>query len=433
MKVKNSIYIKSIMFFIIIIFISNALMVMIFLSSFYNSFNQYQEQCLNVGIDIIIKSHNQGLTPEEIKGVVDNELFRVETYSSYNDIDPELRKMIHDDLYTSLDSGEVISIEQGIDTYKLFKLDNSFFLITTIATYNALSIRLAVIISALIMMSVGGFVIFLGIGTFIRPIINMSEAARKVAEGDYSVQLPTQDNKDAIGQLIDDFNQMCRMLLDTEMMHNDFITSISHEFRTPIQSIYGYANLLKDEVQTPEHKEFLKRICEESERLSSLSANILRLNRLDNLDVVDKSRSYRLDEQIRQTILMLENKWMEKKIEWDINLERLTLNADQDLMKQVFINLFDNALKFSPPGSTVEVNLHTINGEKVFSIKDHGKGIEEKDMEKIFDKFFKSDRSRKTPGNGLGLSIVKKILDMHGYKITAENIENGGAEFKIIF
>jgi signal transduction histidine kinase len=408
-------------------------MVMIFLSSFYNSFNQYQEQCLNVGIDIIIKSHNQGLTPEEIKGVVDNELFRVETYSSYNDIDPELRKMIHDDLYTSLDSGEVISIEQGIDTYKLFKLDNSFFLITTIATYNALSIRLAVIISALIMMSVGGFVIFLGIGTFIRPIINMSEAARKVAEGDYSVQLPTQDNKDAIGQLIDDFNQMCRMLLDTEMMHNDFITSISHEFRTPIQSIYGYANLLKDEVQTPEHKEFLKRICEESERLSSLSANILRLNRLDNLDVVDKSRSYRLDEQIRQTILMLENKWMEKKIEWDINLERLTLNADQDLMKQVFINLFDNALKFSPPGSTVEVNLHTINGEKVFSIKDHGKGIEEKDMEKIFDKFFKSDRSRKTPGNGLGLSIVKKILDMHGYKITAENIENGGAEFKIIF
>ena len=162
-----------------------------------------------------------------------------------------------------------------------------------------------------------------------------------------------------------------------------------------------------------------------------LTTNILTLNKIYNQNISTPMEDFIMDEQIRKAILLLENKWVEKDIELEIDLENIQYRGNPSLMYQVWINLIDNAIKFSPKGGTVEVKLYEEQGNIIFSIKDNGVGISKEDQKKIFDKFYKSDKSRNTDGNGLGLSIVKRIIEIHKGQILLESSINMGTSIMV--
>ncbi len=246
----------------------------------------------------------------------------------------------------------------------------------------------------------------------VEPIKKLSLATKKISSGNFDVYI-NDDRKDEIGQLIEGFNTMAHTLKNIEITRNDFVSSLSHEFRTPLTSIEGYTKLLADCDDKAEKKEYADIITEETRRLSNLSNNILLLNRIESENIILKKECFRLDEQIRKSILLLENRWSEKNIDMDITLDEVTYFGNEQLLFQVWINLIDNSIKFSQNGSKLEISLEDKNKSIKFRIKDYGIGIPKDSIDRIFDKFYKIDESRNGDGNGLGLSIVKKIVDMH--------------------
>lgn len=427
---RNSIFIKSIIFFLVIFFISNALMVIVFLSSYYNSIKITNEEYMLKSSATIKKFYEKGMSYDEIINTISNNTIKINFYDTYQQIQESTDIQIYQYNKNKINKGDNVIID-GKNTFVIFKLDDKYCTISPLIKNSSTSIRMAIIVSAAITVIFAGFIVFLGVGTLVKPLINLSIAARKVAEGNYSIYLEPYETNDAIGQLVNDFNKMCKKLSQTEMLSNDFISSISHEFKTPIQSIYGFANLLKEECTNSEHMEYLNRISEEAERLSLLSSNILQINRLDNILDLNNKESYYLDEQLRQSILVLENKWNVKNINLNINLEKVKITAKQDMMKQVFINLLENAIKFTPIKGIINIILKKEKNNAIITIQDSGKGINEKEFNKIFEKFYKCDHSRNTTGNGLGLSIVKRIIDLHNFNLTVQNAEEGGAKFII--
>lgn len=406
-------------------------MIFVFISSFKSSANMTSDDYIEQSANIVKKLYDYGLDEESIINTATNERTRVLIFNSFLEIDEQYRNQINILNKNRIEANKEVIIHQD-DTFIIFKLDSKYCIIYPLLNNGVFTIQMAIIVAGIITICLAIFTIFMGIGTFMKPLINMSIAARKIAKGDYDAFIEVRQNKDAIGQLVDDFNYMSKKLYQTEMLRNDFISNISHEFKTPIQSIYGFANLLYDEEKNDIHKEYLKSICEEAERLSSLSSNILQLNRLDNMVNIGEYSIYDFDEQIRQSILMLESKWTEKNLLFNIELDPIKINAQKDMMKQVIINLLDNAIKFTPDNGTIDIILYKDRENVVVVVHDSGKGIMEDEMERIFEKFYKGDKSRNSSGNGLGLSLVKKILDMHGFTINVKNAVTGGAEFTIV-
>lgn len=405
-------------------------MVIVFLSSFNNTINISNEEYVVESANTVIKLYEYGMDVENIMDAASNNRVEVLIYDEYEDIPNVYRRRVYQYHRARLDEERAVIIRANT-MFAICKLDDYYCIVNPLYHDGPITIRIAIVVAAFITVSVAAFIVFLGVGTFMKPLLNMSVAARKVAEGDYDVKLEPRENKDALGQLIEDFNDMCKKLSQTEMLRNDFVSGISHEFKTPIQSIYGFANILKEETTNDTHKEYLARICDEAERLSNLSASILQLNRLDNMVDIGNRDYYYLDEQIRQTILMLERKWVDKNINLNIELNKVKIYARGDLMKQVFINLIDNAIKYTPVNGNIDIELIKKQDHCIAIIRDSGKGIIDSEKELIFEKFYKSDHSRNTTGNGLGLAIVKRILTMHGYSIKVHNVINGGAEFII--
>lgn len=169
-------------------------------------------------------------------------------------------------------------------------------------------------------------------------------------------------------------------------------------------------------------------IIEETKRLSILTKNILTLNKIDNQNISTEVEFFSIDEQIRKVIVLLENKWVDKNIEPEIELDNIQYKGNQNLMSQVWINLIDNAIKFSPKGEIIEIRLYKEQENILFSIKDKGVGILEEDQKRIFEKFYKGDKSRNTDGNGLGLSIVKRIVNIHQGQILLESSIDDGTK-----
>jgi len=425
---KNSIYAKSIIFFLTLFFISNSLLIIVFIGSINTTVNITNEDYLYEAALTVEKLKNSGLSDNDIVDAISSDLLKVNFYDNLDDIKNDYKLIFFENQIRDINNGKKV-LSEG---YLVFMTGGQYCIISSSIASSPLTIKIAIVVAALIIVSVSVFIVFLGVGTIIKPLIDMSKAARKVAEGDYDIRLTESKNKDAIGQLIDDFNMMCKKLSETEMLRNDFISGISHEFKTPINSISGFAKIIKEETENPDHKDYLDRISEEAERLSTLSQNILTINRLDNIEDLADIEHYSFDEQIRQSILMLEKKWSEKNIELNIELDKVKISAKQDMMKQVIINLLDNAIKFTPYNGKIEITLTKEKNKATLFIHDSGKGIKKEEIDRIFEKFYKGDPSRNTMGNGLGLSIVKKILDLHGFSITVRNSEEGGAEFVVI-
>lgn len=267
----------------------------------------------------------------------------------------------------------------------------------------------------------------------LKPIRQLNDATFKVAQGDFSVRVTVPRGRGEFSEMFENFNKMTEELGHTELFRKDFINNFSHEFKTPIVSIRGFAKQLKlDDSLTEEQKqEYIDLIVMESGRLSTLSNNILLLSKLENQEYVTEYSTFYLDEQLRHAILLLEKQWMEKELKLQIDMEEIPYTTDESMLLQVWLNLLSNAIKFSKQGGTLHVTLKRAKDGIVASVGDEGEGIDRKDINRIFDKFYQADRSRKTAGNGLGLSLVKRICELLNCRVTVRSEKGKGSTFSI--
>ena len=267
---------------------------------------------------------------------------------------------------------------------------------------------------------------------FFAPIKKLGKAMEQVADGDFSVRLEDKSSSKEIMEVYSGFNLMAHELSATEILQTDFVSNVSHEFKTPINAIEGYATLLEGcEDLTAEQREYVEKIAFNTRRLSSLVGSILLLSKLENRQIPTGRSRYRLDEQIRQSIVALEPAWEPKDIEFDVEMERVEYLGNEAMMRHVWDNLISNAIKFNPHGGLVRIRLEKKARQIRFTIDDCGPGISEEAKKRIFDKFYQADNSHKAEGNGLGLALVKRILVFENGEINVENIPGGGCRFAV--
>ena len=267
----------------------------------------------------------------------------------------------------------------------------------------------------------------------IDPLQKVGPAMDKISNGDYSVRLETKNNTKEIQEIYTGFNMMAKELEATEIIQTDFISNVSHEFKTPISAIEGYSMLLQDNDNlTQEQKEYIEKIILNTNRLSSLTGSVLLLSKLENQSIVPSKTHFYLDEQIRQSVLLFESEWERKDIDFDIELDDTEYLGHESLFNHVWNNLISNAIKFSPKGGTIQITLSNFDQKIVFSISDEGPGISDEAKDHIFDKFYQEDSSHKQYGNGLGLALVKKIVDLEDGEIFVMNNSGAGCKFTVI-
>lgn len=267
---------------------------------------------------------------------------------------------------------------------------------------------------------------------FLKPIDKLSESMKKVSGGDFSIRLKENSKIKEIGELNRSFNAMTDELGATELLQTDFVSNVSHEIKTPLNAIEGYATLLQDSDCTEEERgRYVEKILFNTKRLSELVGNVLIISKLESGAVDVSENVFRLDEQIRESIMLLEPKWVEKEIEFDVDLDEIVFTGDKNLLLHVWNNLIGNAVKFSPQGGLVRIRLARGERSAVFSVEDCGPGISETAKRHIFDKFYQEDTSHKQEGNGLGLALVKRIVDMSRGEIKAENLKDSGCIFRV--
>ena len=257
------------------------------------------------------------------------------------------------------------------------------------------------------------------------------DALQKVAEGDFSVRIE-DPAVFANFNIAKNFNYMTSQLQSVETLRENFVSDFSHEFKTPISSISGFAKLLKNPKLSPEQRnEYLDVIIDESKRLVELSESVLMLNRLDSTDEVEKEK-YSLDEQLRQCVLMFEQQCESKRIELNVELESVQICSNYKLLSQVVVNLMSNAVKFTEEGGRIDVKCKSVGLNALISVSDTGCGMDEETKSNVFNKFYQGDKSHTTPGNGLGLSIVKKIVDLLGGQIYVDSKVGVGSTFTVL-
>ena len=278
---------------------------------------------------------------------------------------------------------------------------------------------------------VGTIIILIVVRGIVKPIKRLSTASKEVAKGNFDIEVKVK-SKDEIGQLTADFNLMTKELKNIDFMRKDFVSNVSHEFKTPITAIKGFAKLIRDgkldEVQLSEYSEI---IVDESQRLSLLSSNLLKLSELDSKIIREQATVFSLDEQIRKAILILEVQWSKKEIEFDIELEEARITGDEHLLQEVWLNLIQNAIKFSNQKGIIKISLYKKADKVKVQIADNGIGIADEDKERIFERFYKGDKSHSKEGNGLGLVIVKKIVELSYGKIDFESQLGKGTTFTV--
>lgn len=268
----------------------------------------------------------------------------------------------------------------------------------------------------------------------IRPLQKLNAAIRQVARGNLDVHVDYQ-SRDEMGVVVRNFNWMVGELRNIEYLRKDFVSSVSHEFKTPIAAIQGSVKLLTsvpyERLSKEKFRKYARLIADETDRMASLSSNLLRLSRLENQSAAENLTEFSLDEQIRRCILLLENQWSAKKIDLDIQLDRADYRGDEELVQQLWLNLLSNAIKFTDEGGSVSVKLRRVQGGLRVEIADDGIGMSAETQKRIFEKFYQGDGSHAREGNGLGLSIVKRILDLHGGVIKYDSAPEEGTTCRV--
>lgn len=265
-----------------------------------------------------------------------------------------------------------------------------------------------------------------------KPMEQLSEASQQVARGNYDIQLTYDSHIKEVNTTFQNFNFMVQELRSVEIIRKDFIANVSHEFKTPLSSITGYVTLLQDpELSEEERREYIQMAFFNIEKLNDLTGNILQLSKLENQSTIEEPVTYRLDEQLRESIVLLEPKWNEKQINLDLDLSKILYTGQQALLFQVWTNLIGNAIKFSDPGKTVSVRIRKTENNIEVTISDEGIGMSEETQAHIFEKFYQGDSSRKSNGNGLGLALCKRIVDLCGGNIFVSSEPEKGSVFTV--
>ena len=266
----------------------------------------------------------------------------------------------------------------------------------------------------------------------LRPMDDLVRAMHAVSRGDFSVRVDAEDVPGDMGELASSFNDMASELGGLELFRKDFINNFSHEFKTPIVSIRGFAKQLeRDDLTDAQRREYLDIIVTESDRLANMASNVLLLSKLENQTIVTDREDYRLDEQLRRCVLLLEKQWGEKDLEPDIELEEIIYRGNEEMMNHVWVNLLNNAIKFSPRGGVLTVRLAREGGEAACTVGDQGPGMDEDTRRRVFEKFYQGDTAHATEGNGLGLSLVKRIVDLCGGSVSVESAPDSGSTFTV--
>ncbi len=279
----------------------------------------------------------------------------------------------------------------------------------------------------------GSAIAFLVNRVFFEPIEKLKDGMNDVSDGDFSVKIDTNSPINEVKELYDSFDLMVKELSATEILQSDFMSNVSHEIKTPVNAIEGYAMLLESEEITPEEQqEYVEKILFNTKRLSELVGNVLLLSKIDNQAIPKNEKKFRLDEQIRQSIMQLETKWTDKDIELDVELDKVEFIGNATLLIHIWDNLINNAIKFNNQGGVVKLRLTSDVDNVVFSVEDNGPGISDEAMKHIFDKFYQADSSHRQEGNGLGLALVKRIVDLYDGDIGVENLPAVGCRFTVV-
>lgn len=263
-------------------------------------------------------------------------------------------------------------------------------------------------------------------------IQNIDNATKEVVKGNFEVRLSDNIQAEELRSVAQNFNKMIQELSNTEIFRTDFIENVSHEFKTPCSAIEGYATLLQNNSLTEEKRtEYTNRILFNTRRLSNLTENILLLSRLENQEIEVKKETFSLDEQLREVILLFESQWIEKELDLDIDLCTVNYTGNREMLMQVWQNIFGNAMKFVPDRGQIRVLLSTDRRSVKISIVDNGIGMSKDVLKRIYEKFYQADSSRNEIGNGLGLTLAKRIVDLHGGTISVSSEIGKGTAFTV--
>lgn len=261
------------------------------------------------------------------------------------------------------------------------------------------------------------------------------DATEQITSGNFKVRLVPRhsyNNYDDLDLIMENLNQMAEELSKNEILKSDFISNVSHEIKTPLAVIQNYATAIQnDKISDQEKKAYAKTLVGASKRLSDLVMNILKLNKLENQKIVDEEIDVRLDEMIAQTIFGFEDAIDAKNITLDCDIDEVSVKSSPSYLEIVWNNLLSNAVKFTPDGGSINISVKRINGKAVVKFVDTGIGMTEETGKRIFDKFYQGDTSHAKEGNGLGLALVKRVIDVLGGKISVESQLGKGTSFTV--
>lgn len=327
-------------------------------------------------------------------------------------------------------------------TIKYFAIVIPLFIILTVVSYAlkyygiSVDVYIAPSVSNIILGAISLFTSYLIVcllfNSYFTPLEEISEASKKIASGDYSIQIDYKSPAKELNDTIQNFNFMVQELNSVEIMRNDFVANVSHEFKTPLASISGYVTLLQDpELTEEERDEYVRLVFFNIDKLNDLTSNILQLSKLENQRALPAPVTYRLDEQVREAIVLLEPKWSQNEIYLDIDLQEVEYTGQKALLFQVWTNLIGNAIKFSHTGGKISITLENKNGKIKIIVSDEGIGMSKEAVSRVFEKFYQGDTSRQSQGNGLGLALCKKILDACHGEITVSSELGKGSTFTV--
>lgn len=269
-----------------------------------------------------------------------------------------------------------------------------------------------------------------------RPVKNITEAAEKIIKGDFSVRIKPQNKigtDETFGVIIDSFNKMAEELGSVETLRTDFIANVSHEMKTPLAVMQNYGTLLQSPDLSYEKRiEYAKGVADGSRRMADMMTNILKLNRLENQQIYPQITEFDLGEQLCECLLQYESVWEKSEINIETDIaEGVNIKADEELLSHVWNNLFSNAFKFTPQGGTVSVSLKATEHHAFIKVTDTGCGMTSEIGTHIFEKFYQGDTSHSVQGNGLGLALVKRVIDIMQGEINVESVLNKGSTFTV--
>ena len=313
----------------------------------------------------------------------------------------------------------LISVPLTVFLYKLGLWDSTYM-------------ELMIIVCALVTILLGTLISKFAGKQPLKAITQISIATQEITRGNYKVHLNEEVPVLEIHDMAQNFNIMAKELAGTEMLRSDFVENVSHEFKTPLSAIEGYATLLQSK-SLPESKrlEYTEKILLSTKRLSSLTGNILLLSQLEHQETTIKKKNYCLDEQLRESILLFEKEWTDKNLELDINLDNTDYYGNENLLAHVWQNLLGNAIKFTEPEGIIRILLFKQTGIIKVSIIDTGIGMSPEVTRRVYEKFYQGDSSRSSQGNGLGLALAKRIVTLHDGSISVSSTEGTGTSFTV--